>query len=156
MPRWVALIGPGKIMTGFLQGTSITKNSKTGEDLFITVISVHRTSRGREENIIYDPSFKAFSSLTRLLDKEIWQSLSNNTRINTMSTWSEMGCGMSSILQNLATKRKIVIYFSIITYLICIMWNSMSISLRRVLCQMHIWENTYDTRFHIWENQNYK
>ena len=139
MPRWVALIGPGKIMTGFLQGTSITKNSKTGEDLFITVISVHRTSRGREENIIYDPSFKAFSSLTRLLDKEIWQSLSNNTRINTMSTWSEMGCGMSSLFHKLENKIKIGIYSWIIPYLICIMWNSMPISLRRVLWKMNLW-----------------
>ena len=41
MPRLIALLGPNITMIGLFQEINIMKNSRTGEDLYTMVNSVH-------------------------------------------------------------------------------------------------------------------
>ena len=57
-------------------------NSRTGEDLYIMVNSVHRPSRRKEIQRRYAPSMQALPSLMAFLDKEIQRYTSSPTWIN--------------------------------------------------------------------------
>ena len=61
-----------------------------------------------------------------------------------------MGCGIYSPCQNLATKSKLGISFSISSYLFYIKWNSLSSWLRRFLSHINKWLRTWHGQDFTW------
>ena len=61
------------------------KDLRTGEDLYLLVNSVHRTSRGKEIQRRHAQSMQALPSLLAFLDKEIQKYPSIPTGINAVS-----------------------------------------------------------------------
>ena len=92
------------------------ESSKTGGVLFKMVNYTRRTSIRREEQIGYDPSIQALSSLTIFLEKEVLKYLSNPTSINAMIMLSGMEYGMYSLYHNPTIKIRSGIYFYISIY----------------------------------------
>ena len=60
-------------------------NSRTGEDLYIIVNSVHIPPRIKEIQMIHYPSMQALPSLMEFLEKESQRYPSSPTRINDTS-----------------------------------------------------------------------
>ena len=86
MPRWIASLGPKKIIVGLYQGISTMKISKTDKYLSIMVSSARRPSRIIERQRIQAPSIQAMPSLMEFLEKrEIQKYPSSPTRIKTVS-----------------------------------------------------------------------
>ena len=63
-------------------------NSRTEEDLYTMVDSVHRPSITKERHRRHSPSIQALPSLMAFLDKESQHCPSSPTRINTVSILS--------------------------------------------------------------------
>ena len=106
MPRWITSLGPKKTMIGLFQNINMTKNSITGEDLYIMVNSVHRPSRRKYRQKRHAPSTHALPSLRVFLYKESQQYPSSPTRINSVSIWSGMECWDVFSLPGLHNKEK--------------------------------------------------
>ena len=63
----------------------MTKNSRTGEDLYTMVNFVHRPSRRNKIQRIHAPIMQDLPSLMAFLEKESQQYPSSPTRINSVS-----------------------------------------------------------------------
>ena len=85
MIRWMDLLGPKRKMIGLFQRINMMKNSITGEDLYIMISPVHRTSRRKEIQTRHAPIMQALPSLMEFLEKESQKYPSIPTRINAVS-----------------------------------------------------------------------
>ena len=98
--------------------------SITGKDLLTMVNSSRKISRILERQSKHALSMHAMSSLMGFLEKESQQYSSSPTRINALSIWSKMECGISSPLQNHKIKRRSGIFFYIILNSPCNTWKA--------------------------------
>ena len=71
MPILIASLGPKRKMIELFQEISMMKNSRTGEDLYTMVNSIHRTSRRKQRQRRHATSMQDLPSLMAFLQKEI-------------------------------------------------------------------------------------
>ena len=158
MPRWMASLGPKRTMIRLFQRINMMKNSRTGEDLYTMVNSVHRPSRRKERQRRNAPSMQDLPSLMAFPEKEIQLYPSSPTRINDVSIWSGMECGISSPFQTHKIKRRGGIFLYISLYFPWNTWNEtyrvfwkdlrrISMSFRTWRVQEYTWGVLYQILF---------
>ena len=90
-----------------IPGDQYNEYFQNGEDLLKIINPIRRPSRRIEEHRGHATRFQYLSIITNFLEKERRKSLPNSTRITAVSTRSVMECGMYSLYQTSAIKRKI-------------------------------------------------
>ena len=148
MPRWISSLGPKRTIIWLFQEINIMKSSRTEEDLYIMVNSVHRPLKRRERQRRNVLSMQDLPSLMAFLGKEIQRYSSSPTSINAVSIWSGMEYGTSSPFQTHAINRRSGIFFYISLYFPWNMWEAMCRVFRKDLRRISM-------LFRTWRGQEY-
>ena len=138
------------IMIELSQKISTMESSRTREKLYIIVNSSHRTSSRIEIQKRHDLSMQDLPSLMAFLGKESHKYPSIPTRINAVSIWSRMECGMSSPFQTHTIKRWSGIFFYISLYFPWTMWTAMYRVFRKAMRQISMWFRTWHGQEYTW------